>query len=75
MEEGQLEELGAEELTRFVEEGFFTRVDSHEEHLTLHPFYLQTPKQGVLQELRKTLGKYNPKYASIQKIITPSLSN
>ncbi len=54
-----LEELPPEELETQLEGGMFQKVDNHSEHLALHPFWLLKPQQGIIEEVRKMLGKWN----------------
>ncbi|XP_021950467.1 uncharacterized protein LOC110847779 [Folsomia candida] len=56
---GGLEELSPAELESHLAEGMFRRVNNHREHLVLQPFWLTRPKQGVIEEIRKMLGKWN----------------
>jgi len=59
--EGQLEELSGWELEAGVIEGLFVKVEDHQEHFAIDPYWLSQPRQGILQELTKTLGKWNTK--------------
>jgi hypothetical protein len=56
-----LEELSVEELEASVKAGLFYKAKAHKEHFAIDPFWLAEPKKGLLQELTKTLGKWNQK--------------
>jgi len=57
---GEMAELlSLSELEEQVTLGIFYKVENHTEHYALHPFWLSQPQEGVMEEIQKTLGKWN----------------
>jgi len=51
--------LSASVLEDNVRDGLFKKIENHKEHIALHPFWISDPKNGILEELNKGLGKWN----------------